>query len=472
VKERLADAISLQIRASNLQAMVIEDSEDTLISFYTSERKLPPQSGYISYRDGKPVVLISQDNQSRYQEQKALPSLVRVLLHTRKPSVPDVSYIGSEQAVIMEMHAPIVSEYTKETLKTVGFLHAAFVLDDSFIDDISKATGSNFYIYLSDGGILGTAQPAPVVDNFTKIPLLAEGEGAGNVFGNISTADSVCGAARVAGADAQQIVYVFCNNKRDREISKNAYQKSVVIVLLISSLLIIPAIYYFLNSNLFLPIEALLSGVKRISAGRYEIIPEFSRDDELSVLAYSFNAMTREIQLKITQLNESEERYAKAAHLAQVGHWLFDDANDMFLYCSEELASIFGMTVEEFMASNAGLDKYLEHIHEDDRVAYADAIRDSQKPGASRQAVEYRIRRADGVVRFLREEWVPISDGGENTARSYGTSSVAAVPSKRPGPQVSRRVTPDALSSSLRGGDRHPERTREQARARSVQVRH
>jgi PAS domain S-box-containing protein len=117
---------------------------------------------------------------------------------------------------------------------------------------------------------------------------------------------------------------------------------------------------------------------------------------------------------------ESEARFAQAAHLANLGHWTWDEVNDICTYCSDELARIHGMTVERYLSATANLAGDLALIHPDDRDAYFHITR-KWEDSATTYESEYRIVRPDGEVRHVRETAEGIRDETGRMIRSFGT---------------------------------------------------
>ncbi len=102
-------------------------------------------------------------------------------------------------------------------------------------------------------------------------------------------------------------------------------------------------------------------------------------------------------------LAESERRLRTAAQMAKLGHFVWDLVEDRCLYCSEELAALHGLSVEQYLERAVGVEaEASKFLHPDDRERYLEALRDGYK----RQeplSIEYRIIDANGDVRHVRE---------------------------------------------------------------------
>ncbi len=120
-------------------------------------------------------------------------------------------------------------------------------------------------------------------------------------------------------------------------------------------------------------------------------------------------------------IEESERRLKTAAEMAKLGHFVWDLVEDRCIYCSEELARLHGLSVEDYMQRATGVEsEAADFLHPDDRERYLEALRDTydrQEP----LNIEYRIVTADGQVRHMREiEHVFLVENGI-PQRSEGT---------------------------------------------------
>ena len=119
-------------------------------------------------------------------------------------------------------------------------------------------------------------------------------------------------------------------------------------------------------------------------------------------------------------LHESEARFLEAARMANLGHWAWDEIEDRGTYCSEELAKIHGITVDEYLVAKSSVEGDLAQIHPDDRAEYNRVTREWRGQDDTFD-IEYRIVRSDGEVRYVRELAEAIRDGAGRIVRSTGT---------------------------------------------------
>ena len=89
--------------------------------------------------------------------------------------------------------------------------------------------------------------------------------------------------------------------------------------------------------------------------------------------------------------------------MAMLGYFVWYLVEDRCVYCSEELARIHGLSVDDYMERAIGVEAEAnDFLHPDDRERYLEALRDTYD---KRQPlnIEYRIVTMDGEVRYVRE---------------------------------------------------------------------
>jgi len=115
-------------------------------------------------------------------------------------------------------------------------------------------------------------------------------------------------------------------------------------------------------------------------------------------------------------LRASEDRFKHAAHAAKLGHWGFDEVNDIFTYASEEFARLYGYTLDDFMArfQKPGSDWRL--IHPDDRARVLEVYNSQDEA-----VVEFRMIHRDGSIRHMRESFTSTFNDAGTLLATEGT---------------------------------------------------
>ena len=78
-------------------------------------------------------------------------------------------------------------------------------------------------------------------------------------------------------------------------------------------------------------------------------------------------------------LRESEALLAQAAQMANLGHWVWDEIEDRCVYCSEPLAQISGVSVEEYLQRYATVEDLLVEVHPEDRARYERVLAEAKR---------------------------------------------------------------------------------------------
>lgn len=105
--------------------------------------------------------------------------------------------------------------------------------------------------------------------------------------------------------------------------------------------------------------------------------------------------------------------------MAGIGYWEWDEITDKCTYCSEQLARMHGVGVEEFLARATSMDADLEWVHPEDRDHYREKTLQLRK---TEQIVEleYRIIPTGGGEIHVRERGIAVIDEAGVHVRSYG----------------------------------------------------
>ena len=117
----------------------------------------------------------------------------------------------------------------------------------------------------------------------------------------------------------------------------------------------------------------------------------------------------------IEALRRSEERYALAQRVANIGSWDWDiQTGD--LHWSDRIEPIFGFAPGQFGAT---YEAFLECVHPDDRQGVVDSVYASVEQGDD-YAIEHRIVWPDGTVRWVSETGDVIRDEQCRAIRMLG----------------------------------------------------
>ena len=117
-------------------------------------------------------------------------------------------------------------------------------------------------------------------------------------------------------------------------------------------------------------------------------------------------------------LRENEARFYHAVRGSRDAIWDWDLANDRY-YMSPRMKEILGYGFGEAIRDRSW---FLEHLHEDDR-ARVDAARLAHFENGAPYDVDYRMRAADGTIRWIRARGESVRDANGRVVRYSGANS-------------------------------------------------
>jgi PAS domain S-box-containing protein len=126
-------------------------------------------------------------------------------------------------------------------------------------------------------------------------------------------------------------------------------------------------------------------------------------------LQRSVKDRTRELESALSRFEQSEAFLIQCAELATLGYAVWDCELERDIVVSKELAKIHGLTVGDYRNIVTSTEKYVEFVVLDDREKYIE-YENTEMPIGDRavESVEYRIRRADGEIRYVQQRSQPI----------------------------------------------------------------
>ena len=179
----------------------------------------------------------------------------------------------------------------------------------------------------------------------------------------------------------------------------------------ISLLVIVLANIYLIRKSVVQPLKELSAGAERIDAGNFDYVAETKHDDEVGRLALAFNSMVGRLRDHAITLNQSEERLSHALEVGQLGSWGLD-VNTGSAWRTLRHDRIFGY---QQMLPEWTYRLFLDHVLPEDVKAVDDKFNEALRTHTESN-FECRIRRADGVERWIRAQGLPrFDDQGELT---------------------------------------------------------
>ncbi len=131
-----------------------------------------------------------------------------------------------------------------------------------------------------------------------------------------------------------------------------------------------------------------------------------------------YSGIIRDISARMATeaaLQDNVERFHLLTEHLSLVFWMSDVAKNELTYVSPSYAQVWGRPCDELYRSPRA---WLEAVHDDDRPRVFHAAMTKQAIGAYRE--EYRIRRPDGSLRWIRDQAFPIRDASGVVRRIAG----------------------------------------------------
>lgn len=440
-KKNLVRVLAAQARIAGLNSLSIYDSRADLIAYFTGGDETQGQSGFISYRDGKPVILARSMDSEDFREASELPLVLR-----EKPVISPnwekkITYRAITDGLLMEMVAPIIRTFPNGITKPVGIIRMAHYEDDSGAKEVSRDAGMDFTIYVP--GITRIGPPSGIVpENLDYIPLHSNFKKGGPGFRWIPDDKYHLGATRVSMEEGQTAFYIFSKEKGPLTSEISVFQKAALSGLVLASLLIFSAGVFALNWILIGPVNRLIEGVEALKSGQHEKLTNFSKTDELGVLANSFDEMAETISQR-----ERELRKLSTAVEQSPASVTITDAEGFIEYVNPKFERVTGYLAEEVIGHNPRILKSGETSQEEYERLWATITSGRGWHG------EFHNKRKDGTLYWEQASISPIK-APDGTITHFLALKVDITEQKHLQEQLRRSHKMDAIGK-LTGGIAH-----------------
>ncbi len=163
------------------------------------------------------------------------------------------------------------------------------------------------------------------------------------------------------------------------------------------------------------PITAMTATADLIANGDSTLRMTENRSDELGTLARAFNKMVSALEREKAFLRDNEERFRQLAENTNDVFWMTTIAGDRVLYISPRYEKVWGRSCRGLYENP---HDWLDAIEAEDQPMVLEAWKNVALSG--QYTVEYRIRRPDGKVRWIRDRAYPICDSHGKIYRVAG----------------------------------------------------
>ncbi len=141
--------------------------------------------------------------------------------------------------------------------------------------------------------------------------------------------------------------------------------------------------------------------------------------------------------------------------VTDIGHFIFNVVTGSYNYISPGFARIYGVSVDEYMAMVQSRKDDIEDVHRDDYTEVAEAYKNLQENGEDLN-IEYRIHRADGQERWIRERCMAVRSTDGEVSQSIGVKQDIT---EQKNTEQSLRDARDSLEAQVKSRTRKLART-------------
>lgn len=174
----------------------------------------------------------------------------------------------------------------------------------------------------------------------------------------------------------------------------------------------------------FIPLHCQQGSVSGVLCVLHDITEAVMQEEVLKDHQEELQTSNEELQESLVQLEETQEvlraaveQLEEAQAIAHLGNWEYDVSRNL-IFWSKELRRIFGITEETLQISYG---TYLELIHPDDREQVSATIAKCFEDNEP-YAVEHRIVRSDGSMRWIYGQGKAVSGAGGVLLKLSGTA--------------------------------------------------
>ena len=166
-------------------------------------------------------------------------------------------------------------------------------------------------------------------------------------------------------------------------------------------------------------IGAIILGSRREKAYNDEDLALADRIGNLLSGALATYKITSERNRALTALSESETRFRQIADSISGVFWLTELNPGRLIYASPNFEGLWGIPIDDVYED---IEQWLRTIHPEDKPRLLTDGTWAATPTEDDYAIEYRIIREDGAIRWIRSLGFPIKDENGNAYRITGIS--------------------------------------------------
>jgi len=299
-KRKLAQRLN-QVSISGNFDLIATYTPGGRITAFSSRHGNQMTPGFQSYtKDGdKRFLMVSDTELSTNPMLQFVPPSLLFLSETG-PAVRAGRIITQtvQHGLMLDIITPILRTRSNDEVQNLGWLRVVRVLNDGFFSNLGTHAGVRITFAPPE-------QRAQLEQRFGgSIPSLGLNIDSPPAFALNENSAEFVGAVLLQDAEAGASVITLSILKAEMIAGLTAFRDSAIVVLLLASLIFLPAMLFFVRANISRPLNALVSSAVHVANGQ-RVSPEGTdRNDEIGALAKAFADMATTVQAREHELHE------------------------------------------------------------------------------------------------------------------------------------------------------------------------
>lgn len=340
-KEKLLNQMTRHAVSADLDLISVFDNKSSLVAFYYRNDKRIIDSGFVSYRNGAPLITNDASLEGITRSLESIPFFVTDITsaNQKKRYVDHKSMTAN--GLLLSVNAQISKSSNDGKKNTIGFIKTGRFLGKDFASSISSNTGFNFGLILPSNVSYGLFDGSFLNVNATKLPDLIDGLSNSAVNTYVQKGYAVS-ARSLTLDDGSTAALLLGERTEDLTSEIEAFRNSSFLALGLLSILIVPLGILIIGRYISHPIDNIIDGFSSLGKGEYVTLAEASGLSEMKDLVSSFNATSDKLvqrEMEINRLSTGIERSPVVV--------MITDTKGNIEYVNRKFESLTGYTAKE-----------------------------------------------------------------------------------------------------------------------------
>lgn len=337
-KEKLLTKISSNVRRAGIGYIATLAMDGSTLA-YSLNSESSHEDGFYTYRKESSIPIARING--RTVEKVDIPADRKPGLLVRElKSGKAYRFIPWMPALAVDITLPIFADTGTEKKEQVGWLRLAYFIDQSYVDDFSARSGSQFAVRVA-GHTVSSSGFNPV----------SQQVGSANELGPrhmvepnwINGEAGQQGAVQLSSGKSEPVQLLFGLSNQEIFSSLDTFRHAVLIVIGFSALLAIPIGIYFTRTTITGPVERLIEHASAIANGQRETLQGFRQTGELGTLAKALNVMVESLDLRERELRSAQKEIDAILSNSPAVIYI-KDAEGKYILVNHQYEELFGVT--------------------------------------------------------------------------------------------------------------------------------